>query len=262
MTLRRFFIDSGRLLQERPSLGGEEAKHIQRVLRMSPGDRMILFDNTGWEYEAQITGMVSGQVFYEVFGKKKAPRESPLRITLAVPLIRPQPLEWIYQKGTELGVDSFCPYYSRFSGRNFSSQEWGGKQERWKRIITEAAKQCGRNQLPELMAPCSFDRVLEAGDRALRILPYEGETVYTLKEIADRYPETGRIMACIGPEGGFSPEEVRQAEEKNFIAVSLGPRILRAETAVLTLIGLLQFLWGDLGVNLKGGSDALSEVRI
>ena len=249
MTLRRFFIDSCRLQQERPSLEGEEAKHILRVLRLGPGDRIVLFDNSGWEYEAQITGRQSGQVFYEVLEKKWVPRESPLRITLAVPLIRPQPLEWIFQKGTELGVHSFCPYYSRYSGRNFSSQEWEGKQERWKRIITEAAKQCGRNRLPELIAPGSFDQMLSTGDPALRILPYEGETVYTLKEIADRYPETGRVMACIGPEGGFSPEEVRRAEDKNFFTISLGPRILRAETAVLTLIGLLQYLWGDLGGN-------------
>jgi 16S rRNA (uracil1498-N3)-methyltransferase len=249
MTLRRFFIDSVRLQSERPSLEGEEAKHILRVLRLGPGDRIALFDNTGWEYEAQITGRQSGRVFYEVLEKKWVPRESPLRIILAVPLIRPQPLEWIYQKGTELGVHSFYPYYSRYSGRNFSSREWEGKQERWKRIITEAAKQCGRNRLPELMAPCSFDQVLEIGDPALRILPYEGENVYTLKEIADRYPETRRVMACIGPEGGFSPEEVRRAEEKNCFTISLGPRILRAETAVLSLIGLLQYLWGDLGGN-------------
>ena len=249
MTLRRFFIDPARLQSERPFLEGEEAKHILRVLRLGSGDRIVLFDNSGWEYEARISGAQSGQVFYEVLEKKWVPRESPLRITLAVPLIRPQPLEWIYQKGTELGVHSFYPYYSRYSGRNFSGREWESKQERWKRIITEAAKQCGRNRLPELMVPCSFDQVLEIGGPALRILPYEGENVYTLKEIADRYPETGWVMTCIGPEGGFSPEEVRLAEEKDFFTISLGPRILRAETAVVSLIGLLQYLWGDLGGN-------------
>ena len=78
-------------------------------------------------------------------------------------------------------MTSFYPYYSRYSGRNFSSREWEGKQERWKRIITEAAKQCGRNRLPELMVPCSFDQVLEIGDPALRILPYEGENRLYLK---------------------------------------------------------------------------------
>jgi 16S rRNA (uracil1498-N3)-methyltransferase len=249
MTPRRFFIDSCSLQQERPSLTGEEANHILRVLRLGPGDRIVLFDDTGWEFKAQITGQQAGRVFYDVLEKKWVPRESPLKITLAIPLIRPQPLEWIYQKGTELGVHSFYPYYSRYSGRNFSGQELGGKRERWKRIITEAAKQCGRNHLPELIAPCSFDQLLETGNQALRILPYEGETVYTLKEIADRYPETGRVMACVGPEGGFSPEEIRQAKEKNFFTISLGPRILRAETAVLTLIGLMQYLWGDLGGN-------------
>ncbi len=242
-------MDSGRLQQERPSLEGEEADHILRVLRLGPGDRIVLFDNTGWEFNAQIAGTQRGQVFCEVLGKKWVPRESPLRITLAVPLIRPQPLEWIYQKGTELGVNLFYPYYSSKSGRNFSRQELGGKQERWKRIITAAAKQCGRNRLPELMAPCSFDQVLETGGQALRILPYEGETANTLKEIADKTPETGQVMVCIGPEGGFGSEEIRRAKEKNFFTISLGPRILRAETAVLTLIGLLQYCWGDLGGN-------------
>jgi 16S rRNA (uracil1498-N3)-methyltransferase len=247
VTLRRFYLDPGRLQPEGPSLEGEEAKHILRVLRLGIGDRIVLFDNSGWEYEARITGIRSGRVFYGVLEKKWVPRDSPLVIGLAVPLIRPQPLEWIYQKGTELGVTSFHPYYSQYSGRDFSGREWEGKQGRWIRIITEAAKQCGRNRLPELMAPCSFDRVIETGEPALRILPYEGETVYTLKEIADRYPETGGVMACVGPEGGFSPDEVRRAEEKGFFTISLGPRILRAETAVLTLIGLLQYLWGDLG---------------
>jgi 16S rRNA (uracil1498-N3)-methyltransferase len=249
MTLRRFFIDSVRLQSERPSLEGEEAKHILRVLRLGPGDRIVLFDNTGWEYEAHIIGKQSGQVFYEVLEKKWVPRESPLRITLAVPLIRPQPLEWIYQKGTELGVTSFWPYYSQHSGHNFSDTESSGKQERWKRIITEAAKQCGRNRLPELKAPCSYDQVLEAESSALRIMPYEEENVYTLKEIADRYPEAEHILACVGPEGGFTPEEIRRAREKNFFTPSLGPRTLRAETAALTLIGLVQYLWGDLKSN-------------
>jgi 16S rRNA (uracil1498-N3)-methyltransferase len=249
MTRRRFFLDSGPLRPEGSSLEGEEAKHILRVLRLGQGDRIVLFDNTGWEYEAQITDIRSGQVFYEVLEKKWIPRESSLAIALAVPLIRPQPLEWIYQKGTELGVNSFYPYYSRYSGHDYSGREWKSRQERWKRIITEAAKQCGRNRLPELRDPCSFDHVLDTGGPALRILPYEGETVYTLKEVADRYPEAGRVMACIGPEGGFSPDEVRRAEEKNYWTISLGPRILRAETAVLTLIGLLQYLWGDLGGN-------------
>jgi 16S rRNA (uracil1498-N3)-methyltransferase len=247
MTPRRFFIDSRLLQQERPSLEGEEANHILRVLRLGPGDRIVLFDNSGWEFEAQITGLQSGQVFCEVLEKKWVPRESPLKVALAIPLIRPQPLEWIYQKGTELGVHSFYPYYSSYSGRNFSSREMGGRQERWKRIITAAAKQCGRNCLPEVMAPGSFDQVLETGGPGLRILPYEGETIYTLREIADRTPETGWVMACIGPEGGFSPEEVRRAKEKNYFTISLGPRIMRAETAVLTLVGLLQYLWGDLG---------------
>ena len=181
LTLRRFFIDPAGLQSERPSLEGEEAKHILRVLRLDQGDRIVLFDNSGWEYEARITDIRSGRVFYEVLEKKWVPRDSPLVIGLAVPLIRPQPLEWIYQKGTELGVHSFYPYYSRYSGRNFSSREWEGKQERWKRIITEAAKQCGRNRLPELMVPCSFDQVLEIGDPALRILPYEGENRLYLK---------------------------------------------------------------------------------
>jgi 16S rRNA (uracil1498-N3)-methyltransferase len=249
MGLRRFFIDSHRLRQAELFLEGEEARHVLRVLRLGPGDRIALFDDTGWEFTGQITGVQSGRIYYKVLEKKWVPRESPLRITLAVPLIRPQALEWIYQKGTELGVTSFWPYYSQHSGHNFSDKESSGKQERWKRIITEAAKQCGRNRLPELKAPCSYEQVLAAESSALGIMPYEEENIYTLKEIADRYPEAEHILACVGPEGGFTPEEIRRARENNFFTPSLGPRILRAETAALTLIGLVQYLWGDLRKN-------------
>jgi 16S rRNA (uracil1498-N3)-methyltransferase len=246
MTLRRFFTESLRLQQERPFLEGEEARHILRVLRLGRGDRIVLFDDTGWEYTAGIVEIQSGRVFFEVLEKKWVSRESPLRITLAVPLIRPQLLEWVFQKGTELGVTTFCPYYSRYSGRDFSSREWGGRQERWKRIIIEAAKQCGRNRLPDLRAPCSLDSALLTEAPALRLMPYEGENVYGLREVADRYPDAQNIMACVGPEGGFDPEEISRARADGFITFSLGPRILRAETAVLTLIGLIQHLWGDL----------------
>ena len=202
MTLRRFFRDSARLQSERPSLEGEEAKHILRVLRLGPGDRIVLFDNSGWEYEARISGAQWGRFSMKCWKgngfpgipAEDYPRRSP--DSSAAPGMD-------FSKRHRTGSPFLLPLHPFHSGRNFSSREWEGKQERWKRIITEAAKQCGRNRLPGLMVPCSFDQVLEIGDPALRILPYEGENLYTLKEIADRYPETGRVMTCIGPEGGF-----------------------------------------------------------
>ena len=224
-----------------------------RVLRRGVGDVVLLFDGTGWEGLARVEKVAGRKIFFSIREKRFLPRDSPLKITLALPLIRPQFLEWVLQKGTELGVSAFIPYYSTHSGPKASQRDWGGKLERWERIIAGAGKQCGRNRLPLLENPLSFEGLLETAEKALRLIPYEQETAYTFRNLADNTSKVEEVLACIGPEGGFPPEEVRKAREKNFLPVSLGPRVLRSETAALTLVTLLQFIWGDLSDPLPAG---------
>ncbi|MBI5584335.1 MAG: 16S rRNA (uracil(1498)-N(3))-methyltransferase [Deltaproteobacteria bacterium] len=246
MGLRRFYLLPEQKNQPESFLEGDEARHILKVLRLGAGDPVVLFDGTGWEGLARIARVEGGKIYLSIREQRFLPKDSLLKIRLAVPLIRPQPLEWILQKGTELGVFAFIPYYSTYSGPKAFRQDGGEKRSRWERIIAAAGKQCGRNRLPILENPVSLDRVLESEGTGLRIIPYEEETAYTFRNLADNTPKVEEVLACIGPEGGFSPDEIKQAREKKFLPLSLGPRVLRSETAALALVTLLQFTWGDL----------------
>jgi 16S rRNA (uracil1498-N3)-methyltransferase len=245
--MRRFFIPPEQLQSPNPCLEGDEAQHILQVLRMKTGDRVLLFDNSHQEYQARIVAVGNDRVHFEILNQRTVKRESPLQVTLAVPLTRPQPLEWTLQKGTELGAAAFRPYYSAYSRRNFEKSGIESRRKRWEKIILEAAKQCERNILPELFPAVSFPVLLEENHPGLKLLPYEEESSRTLKELEHQATFFGSVLAIIGPEGGFQKEEVLQAEEKGFIPISLGPRILRAETAALALLSLIQYLWGDMG---------------
>lgn len=245
--MRRFYITPDQLQVPNPYLQGDEAKHIFQVLRMKKGDRFLLFDNSHQEYQAVIASVSGERVYFEILERQVTMRESPLQITLGLPIIRPQHFEWILQKGTELGVFAIRPFYSAYSRLNFEKADLESRMKRWKKIIVEAAKQCQRNVLPELFSVVSFAVLLEESHQKLKLIPYEEESSQTLKELEQQPSSLETAFVLIGPEGGFRKEEVCQAQEKGFVSVSLGPRILRSETAALALICLLQYLGGDMG---------------
>jgi 16S rRNA (uracil1498-N3)-methyltransferase len=245
--MRRFFIGQKEINRPDPSLTGEEARHIHQVLRLSPGDEILLFDGTGFEYLARIREIQRGKIDLAILEGTFVPRESPLELGLGIPFIRSQAMEWILQKGTELGARSFQPFFSARSSRNFRKEESDSRRQRWQKILIESAKQSGRNTLPELFEPVPFSTLLEKKLPGLGLIPYERESSRTLANLKGEYPGIEKIFALIGPEGGFSPDEVEMALAGGFLSVSLGPRILRSETAALALISLLQFIWGDMG---------------
>jgi 16S rRNA (uracil1498-N3)-methyltransferase len=246
--MRRFFIPSEQLHCSDPFLEGAEARHILQVLRKRIGDQVLLFDNSNQEFLARIASLTGNQVHFEILDRQTVLRESPLQVTLALPIIRPQPFEWILQKGTELGAVAFRPFYSAHSRRLFENAGLESRMNRWQRILVESAKQCERNVLPKLFPAVPFAGLLQESPQALRILPYEEEDSRTLNALELPPSFSGAVLALIGPEGGFQKKEVEQAQEKGFVPVSLGPRTLRSETAALALLCLLQFLWGDMGV--------------
>ncbi|MBA4394206.1 MAG: 16S rRNA (uracil(1498)-N(3))-methyltransferase [Desulfobacca sp.] len=257
MPMRRFFIAPEQVTDPNPYIMGDEARHLLKVLRMKVGDQVILFDNSGQEYPSRIHSVSGDRVFFEIGDQQIILRESPLQIFLGLPLIRSQPFEWILQKGTELGVTAFQPFFSAHSSRNFQKIELETRMNRWQKIVIEAAKQCRRNVLPELRPVVSFSDLLKLGPEALKIIPYEEESARTLKEFQEGSYSNRPVLALVGPEGGFSQEEVHLAEGEGFVPISLGPRTLRSETAALALICLCQFLWGDMGAGKKGGENAL-----
>jgi 16S rRNA (uracil1498-N3)-methyltransferase len=250
--MRRFYLPPGQADNSGPYLSGQEARHLLKVLRLNIGDRVILFDNTNHEYQVQISAIVGEKVYFNIEKQEIRVRESGLQITLGMPLIRPQPFEWILQKGTELGVMAFRPFYSGRSRRDFQKMETSLRMERWQRIIIEAAKQCERNVFPELFSPVPFRELISRDQGEFKIIPYEQESSRSIAELEWSPTDPSPVWALVGPEGGFLREEIELAQGKGFKPVSLGPRILRSETAALALICLLQYRWGDMGQAKRG----------
>ena len=230
------------------TLSGDEGKYLSRVLRLVEGDRLTICTDGGLEYECSIKELRGKSVIVSIDSLCKVDRESPLDITLCQALPKGKKMDLILQKGTELGVRRFVPF---ISSRSVSRPEGGpGKSSRWSKIVLEAARQCGRNFIPKVEMPIPFDELLSSlseikDDGVLKLVPWEGEEAKGIKSLAGK--DVHDIFLLIGPEGGFSEEEVARAGEVGFKPVTLGRRLLRTETAGLATVSILQYLWGDMG---------------
>jgi 16S rRNA (uracil1498-N3)-methyltransferase len=223
----------------------QEVRHIRKVLRLGEGDPVILFDGEGKEYQASIVRVTQEKVI--LFLKPEAasvPMESPVRIILGVALLKAPKFDWLLQKVTEIGVSEVVPFSSSHVVPRWGEGQTGSRRARWGKIAAEAAKQCGRAAIPKIHPLHSFEEVLafDCGP-ARKILLWEKEKAVTLGETVAHSSE---VLVLVGPEGGFSDEEARQAQAAGFQPVRLGPRILRAETAGIAIVALLQFILGDL----------------
>jgi 16S rRNA (uracil1498-N3)-methyltransferase len=223
----------------------QEIRHIRSVLRLGEGDPVNLFDGQGNEYQASIVRITQGRVILSL--EPEAPSvsmESPAKIILGVALLKAPKFDWLLQKVTELGVSEIVPFSSSRVVPRWGEGQTGSRRDRWEKIAAEAAKQCGRAAIPEIHPLRSFEEALafDAG-RAARVLLWEKEKAVRL---AETVAHSSRVFVLVGPEGGFSDEEALRAQAAGFQPVRLGPRILRAETAGVAIVALLQFILGDL----------------
>jgi 16S rRNA (uracil1498-N3)-methyltransferase len=222
-----------------------EIRHLTRVLRLKPGDPVILFDGEGKEYQAQIADDSRQRILFTLL-KEPAHEasESPAEIILGIGMLKSAKLDWLIQKATELGINEILPFFSLRVIPRPEELTAQTRLTRWQKIAAEAAKQSGRSKVPKIHSPYPFAEALAAFPGFTRIFLWEKEKSRTLQD-ALRSPGS-RVFSLVGPEGGFSEEEAKQAEESGFFPIRLGPRILRAETAGLVIVSLLQFLRGDL----------------
>ena len=245
--MHRFFVPPGALRAEPVVRGPDLAHHLGRVLRLRPGDRIVLLDNAGWEYEGELTRLARDSVEVRLLGKSPAKGEAATRIHLYQGLLKGQRFEWVLQKGTELGVASFTPLMCQRCVVGPPSPSAFG---RWRRIVQEAAEQSGRGLLPPVGPAQPLAQAL-ATAAGRRLLPWEGETGRSLRAALPRagvgQPATLEVSLFIGPEGGWEEEEVALALSQGAISVGLGPRILRAETAGLVVAAAILFHRGELG---------------
>jgi len=248
--LRRFFVDKIIAGTGFVSITGKEARHIRNVLRMKKGEMLILMDREGQSFEATI-----GEVHYKevkVTITKTIPPlpPSPVKISLAQALIKSHPMEYLIQKVTELGIHSIHPFYSERTVIQLKSAHLKNKMDRWMEIMKSACKQCGRVTLPTLNTPLLFEEMIkDAPDtKVLKILLWEDEDRLDLKRLLTSMSSAPHIFVIVGPEGGFTLNEINLAKDAGFHIVSLGNRILRAETAAVLLLSIIQYEWGDLNV--------------
>lgn len=243
--MHRFYVKDGlNIGRGKIDIKGDEARHIRDVLRLKSGDDVALFDGLGQEFRGRIELITRDSVSVDIVDEIKRGTESPLEIVLGQGLPKSDKMELIIQKSTELGVSRIVPIITeRVIPRSFNPD----RLERWEKIAVEACKQSGRVRLPVISEPESIHEFLAGTDKtSLRLVPWEGEKVVSLKDTLPSSLETGKISFIVGPEGGLSEDEVLLATKSGYIPVSLGKRILRTETVSLTLLSILQFLYGDL----------------
>jgi 16S rRNA (uracil1498-N3)-methyltransferase len=241
----RFFVPQRDITDGKARLQGGEFRHLQRVLRLREGDAVTLFDDAGIEHDGVVISLSPRVATVRVLKSAAPARESPVAITLYQGAPKGRKLDLVVEKATELGVVAIVPFVSAFGAASVAAT--GGKRERWERIALAAAKQSGRTTIPTIGATLTFPEVLTAAtamDRALLFFEDAGTPPVAVAAPPDPRPATAAVI--VGPEGGFSADEVTRALNAGVVVCGLGPRILRTETAALVATALVQARWGDL----------------
>lgn len=244
MRQTRIFVDAPVTVGEPVPLDDRAARHAIRVLRLRPGDELILFNGRGGEYEARLTS-----------AKRDAPTatperfidrdtESPLPVTLIQGISRGDRMDYTIQKAVELGVRSIRPVFTKRTVVKLAGTRKEKRVAHWRGVAVAACEQSGRTRPPEILPPTDLERALgAAGENTRRILlDPAGE-----RSLPSLGPPDGGLWLLAGPEGGLAEAERRLAGDYGFRGITLGPRILRTETAAVACLALIQGLWGDLG---------------
>ncbi|HEX3027191.1 MAG TPA: 16S rRNA (uracil(1498)-N(3))-methyltransferase [Clostridia bacterium] len=223
---------------------GQDAKHISRVLRMKPGEKLTVCDGMGNDYLCEITSMLEHEVTLSILDKSKSKSEPAVSVTLFQGLPKSDKMDYIVQKSVELGITRVVPVVTARSVSRPDEKSMHGKIERWNKIAAEAAKQCGRGQIPKVETTVTFHRALDELRRMeTALLFYEGSTAKIAGQLNNTVREIGFL---IGPEGGLEPGEVQAAKEAGIFVAGLGPRILRTETAPICVLSIIMYATGNL----------------
>jgi len=231
-----FYIPRAEILGDVAIVKGDEFKHLTRVVRKKVGERIVLLDGEDGSYEAVIRAIASDRAECEINRRMHRLNEPSTEVTLAVSILRnPARFDVLVEKATELGVRSIIPMVSE---RTIPKSE---KHARLEKIALAAMKQCGRSYLPKILPLMSFEDVVnQASADALCLIPHEqSSTLPSVLHVTANRPSVSPVLVMIGPEGGFTDEEVGAALAHGFHAVTLGPRRLRTETAAIAAVGLI-----------------------
>jgi 16S rRNA (uracil1498-N3)-methyltransferase len=249
---RRFFIDLPlkTLIGDRVDLEGDLAYRLSRVLRLKPGDEVDLFDGAGQDVRVRLDGVAERRITTTVLKCRPSPPEPRVKVRLYQSITKGERFEWLLEKGTEIGVSAFVPLLAARAVVKTTGA--GNRADRWRRIVVEAAEQCGRGAVPVVDPPQSFDEALTSAP-GLLLVPYE-EASFAAPSIRaaldsdiDALFALSQVSLFIGPEGGYEPAEIERATDAGAKIVTLGDRVLRSETAGLVAATLVLDAVGELG---------------
>ncbi|AGB18796.1 16S rRNA methyltransferase [Thermoanaerobacterium thermosaccharolyticum] len=228
-------------------INGDDAHHIINVLRFKIGTKLIISNGKN-QYIVTILDIENSSVILKIIEEYNQVVESPINITLYQGLPKSDKMDLIIQKCTEIGIKKIVPVETEFSTIKIKEKNIYNKINRWKKISLEASKQSGRSIVPDVLVPVGFKDALESlNEFDLCLIPYEKETNMRLKDVLKKNFDAKNICVFIGPEGGFSENEIMAAIEYGAIPVTLGPRILRTETAGIVTSSIILYELGDLG---------------
>jgi 16S rRNA (uracil1498-N3)-methyltransferase len=248
MGVNHFFVPASDVEGGRVRLSPEQTHQVHHVLRLKAGDTIVVLDDSGIEYDVTLTAVEPKVVLGQVTSTHPARGEPKVEVALFQSLLTREKFEWVLQKGTEVGVSQFVPVLTQRSLVRVKVEE--RRLDRWRRILTEAAEQSHRGRIPKVEPSIPFDEAvsrLRDFDRSIIAAP--GGAAATLRDALQGPPGPAKSVAVmIGPEGGFTEDEVALARDKGAVQVSLGPRTLRTETAAVVVCALVLHELGEMGM--------------
>jgi len=245
----KFFIEEKDILLNEIIIKGESVNHIKNVLRLKCGNEITLSSGNGVDYCVSIERIEPDCIFTSIINIKRNDTEPPIEVTLFQGIPKSDKMDFIIQKSIELGVSRIVPVIMERTVVRFNNKkDLDNKVARWQRIALEAAKQCKRGTVPQVEYPLTFNEALKLSSQAqLGIIPYEMEIEQGLKSNISK-SSARKIAVMIGPEGGISELEIKNAVNSGMKPVTLGPRILRTETAGIAVLSILMYELGDIGI--------------
>jgi 16S rRNA (uracil1498-N3)-methyltransferase len=242
------FVDVPLSAGEALALPAAPAAHLVRVLRLGVGDAVVLFNGRGGEYSATIESTQRDRVQVRIGTHSPIDRESALSTTLLQGIARGEKMDHVIQKATELGVTRLIPVMSARSTVRLDAQGAARKQQHWQSVAIAACEQSGRNRVPTVESPMSLADACAAADAVLKLALVPTAGALPLRSLlGSTAAAPASIAMLVGPEGGLDEDEVRIAQHAGFVGCTLGPRILRTETAAPAVLAALQFAAGDFG---------------
>ena len=247
----RLFVDAALSEGQELNVPSQAAHYVHTVLRLPRGAEIRLFNGDGREYRASILDSDRRGLRLLVGETLAADPESPLRIRLGVGLARGERMDWIVQKATELGVASITPLLLERCNAKLDRSRQENRLRHWRQVAVSACEQCGRNRIPEVATPERLESWLEQNRGGMGLVLHTAQA-----RALDARAAPPSVNVLVGPEGGLTEREYSSAVSEGFLPWSLGPRVLRTETAPVAALAILQFLWGDMGTAREGADAA------